>query len=355
MLELVPWSDYARVEALLAGAGHAEGLPGWYDALAASTLAPGETAMVARHRRAALPVAIGPEGLRALTAPYTTRYVPVLPDVGSAYELGRRLRTVAGGVVRLEALDPSDPGMAALLQGLGAGLTVATFDKFANWSEAVSSFERYWQARPSRLKATVRRKAAVAEARFTYVGSGFDAALAAYEDIQRASWKGPEPHPDFLATMVQRMSAQVRMGLLAIGGRTVAAQIWLVWGGRATIFKLVHREDAAALSPGTLLTVRMIETCLGEEGVSVLDFGRGDDAYKRDWMATRVMRLGVIAGDWRYGKGLRVIASEVLPTLAGRAWRRHFQRNRPGSPASRDDEALESVKDRGIVNAAEAS
>jgi CelD/BcsL family acetyltransferase involved in cellulose biosynthesis len=154
--------------------------------------------------------------------------------------------------------------------------------------------------------------------------------------------------------MVRNLAPVVRMGLLEIGGRIVAAQIWLVHGGRATIFKLVHREDVAALSPGTLLTHRMIEACLREEAVSVLDFGRGDDAYKRDWMGDRTTRLGIVAADWRHGRGLRTLAADVLPTLAGRAWRRHFGGNRTGAATAPGSKALEGAEDQGRVAAAEA-
>lgn len=347
------------MEPLLAVSSYAEGLPGWFRALAGTTLNAGERAAVVVARavdgtRAVLPVAIGPAGLRALTAPYTTRYVPFLPYVDIAYEMGRKMRSIAGGAVRLDAVDTSDPGMGALLKGLGESLAVAPYQGFANWYEPVSDFAGYWAKRPSRLRATVRRKSTATAARFIYLRDSFDAALAEYDAIQRASWKSAEPHPDFLAAMVRALAPVVRMGLFEIEGRMVAAQIWLVHGRRATIFKLVHREDAAALSPGTLLTHRMIETCLREEAVTMLDFGRGDDTYKRDWMGCCTTRLGVIAADWRHGKGLRTLAADVLPTLAGRAWRRHFGANRIGSVAAPRYEALDGTEDQGRVAAAEA-
>jgi hypothetical protein len=355
MLELLPWSELSRVEPLLAKSSHAEGLPGWFDALTQTTLAAGErAAIVVAGVLAALPVAIGASGLRGLTAPYTTRYSPALPDVEIAYEMGRQMRAIAAGAVRFDAIDRCDPSMAAFLRGLRDGLVAAAYQGFVNWSEPAADFAGYWARRPSRLRTTVRRKSAAAQAAFTYVRENFDDALAHYDAIQRASWKSPEPHPDFLAAMVRRLAPAVRMGLLEIDGRIVAAQIWLVHGGRATIFKLVHREDAAALSPGTLLTHRMIETCLSDETVSVLDFGRGDDSYKRDWMGQRTSRLGVVAADWRSGNGLRTLMADVVPTLAGHAWRRHFGTNRSGSATIPDGEALDGSEDRGKVAAAEA-
>lgn len=360
MIEIIAWSDRAEVESLLASTLHAEGLPGWFAALAATTLAPQEKAMIATVRRgssvrAAMPLAVGPQGARALTAPYTTRYVPALPDREVAAEMGRRVRDFADGVLRLDAIDPTDSGMAAFLEGVrSSGVALATYQGFANWTEAVTDFASYWKRRPSRLRTTVRRKAAAGGTTFVWCRDDLEPALAHYEAIHRASWKGAEPHPDFLATMVRRLKGAVRIGLLESGGQVVAAQIWLVHAGRGTIFKLVHREDAAALSPGTLLTRHMIERCIGE-GVRLLDFGRGDDAYKRDWMGTRATRLGVIAADWRKGNGLRSIASDVVPTLAARAWRRHFAGNRIGSAPARSGEALAAGVDRSTMTMAEVS
>jgi hypothetical protein len=342
MMELLPWSELSRVEPLLAASGHAEGLPGWYAALAETTLARGETPAFAVAFRGSViagvvPVVIGPRGLRALTAPYTTRFAPFLPDVDVAYKMGMELCGFADGRVWLEGLDFSDPAGEALVRGLCVHRAAAAYDGFAAWSQPVENFAAYWQARPSRLKATVRRKAAAVDEAFLYCGGE---ALSTYEEIQRTSWKGPEPHPEFLSAMVRHLASAVRIGVLEIDGRAVAAQIWLVHGGRATIFKLVHRAEASAASPGTLLTHHMIERCLRDEAVSVLDFGRGDDNYKRDWMSVRAVRRGVIAGDWRCVKGLRTIATEVFPTWAGRAWRRQFGPIRDGSVAAHQTELL---------------
>lgn len=357
MMELLPWSELSRVEPLLAASRHAEGLPGWYAALAETTLADSEIPAFAVAFHGALiagvvPVVIGPRGLRALTAPYTTRFAPFLTDVDVAYKMGMELSRFAHGRIWLEGLDCSEPAGEALVQGLCVHHAAAVYDGFASWTEPVENFAAYWQARPSRLKATARRKAAAVDAQFHYRGSE---ALDAYEEIQRASWKGPEPHPEFLAAMVRHMAAVVRIGVLEIDGRAVAAQIWLVHGGRATIFKLAHRADAAAISPGTLLTRSMIEHCLREEAVSLLDFGRGDDAYKRDWMNVCTRRMGVIAGDWRSVKGLCTVATEVFPTWAGRAWRRHCGRNRDGSLAAHQTELLAQDGGRRTVSPVKAS
>jgi hypothetical protein len=354
-MKLLPWSEFARIEPLFAGSGNAEGLPGWYATLIETTLAAGEMPVCAvaesgQTVTAAIPLVVTARGLRALTAPYTTRFVPFLPDVSSAHKIGSGLRAVASGRVWLDGLDAADACHQALAAGLGRTMVTATYQGFANWTAPVDDFAAYWQSRPARLRSTVKRKAAAAKARFHYLNGNFEAALRDYEAIRAASWKAAEPHPAFLAALVQNLAPVVRMGLLEIGDRPVAAQIWLVHGGRATIFKLVHRDDTAALSPGTLLTNRMIEACLQREAVRVLDFGRGDDAYKRDWMTARSTRLGVIAADWRRAQGLRSIATEILPTVAGCAWRRQFGHKSDGSATADDAEMLAPSNRQGTVS-----
>jgi hypothetical protein len=237
-------------------------------------------------------------------------------------------------VLRLDGLDLADPGTAAFLHGLqDSGLAVLQYEGFANWYEPVSVFDSYWSARPSRLRTTVRRKLAAATKsglEFLVFRDNFDRPLAIYDEIYGSSWKTPEPHPSFMSEMVNNLGAAglIRMGVMSIAGRAVAAQIWLVRAGRGTIFKLAHREDAAEHSPGTLLTYWMAKTLIGDEGLREIDFGRGDDPYKRDWLSHRRTRIGVVAADWRSSAGLAAIVRDIVPALGARAVRKHLQTNR---------------------------
>ena len=325
---VLPFPGDFDLGGLFASAGSAEGRLSWFETLARTTLAPGEHAVMVvaldeGRPKAALPLAKSGGSLRALTAPYTTLYAPPLPLPGIARELGLRAREYVSAVLRLDGLDAANPGAAALVDGLKrSGLATACYRGFANWYEPVGDFAAWWQARPSRLKATVRRKLSAAAKRGTAFRStrdGFGEALAVYEEIHGASWKDAEPHPRFMAEMVGALGADglVRIGVMTAAGRAVAAQIWLVCGGRGTIFKLAHRQDAADLSPGTLLTHYMAETLIRDDGLEEIDFGRGDDAYKRDWLCRSRHRLGLVAGEWRTAAGLAAVATEVLPTRMG--------------------------------------
>jgi hypothetical protein len=148
------------------------------------------------------------------------------------------------------------------------------------------SFAQYWSDRPGRLRETVRRKGkkGVVALRVT---DRFDAAdWTTYETIYRQSWKPEEGSPSFLRKLAQSEAAlgHLRMGLATIDGQPVAAQFWTVEGGTAFIHKLAHDEAAKAHSPGTLLSAAMFEHVIDRDKVREIDFGTGNDPYKRDWM-----------------------------------------------------------------------
>ena len=199
------------------------------------------------------------------------------------------------------------------------------YDHFGNWYEDVAGLDwpAYLVRRPGALRETIRRRTAAAARdpaiRFEIVRTpgAVPEALAAYETVYAASWKVPEPHPRFNATLLPLAArlGTLRLALLWRGTTPLAAQYWTVFDGTATVLKLAHDEQGRALSPGTLLTAHMIRLLLEGEGVHTLDFGRGDDPYKQAWTFTRRQRIGLLLANPLHPTGLAAIARHTAGRL----------------------------------------
>lgn len=152
------------------------------------------------------------------------------------------------------------------------------------------SFATWWAQRPGALRETVRRKGRKGTV-VLRIADRFDAAdWQAFETVYAQSWKPAEASPDFLRhwAIAESAAGRLRLGLAHVDGRPVAAQFWTVEAGTAFIHKLAHVRDAQALSPGTLLSHALFARAIDGDRVDLVDFGTGDDPYKRDWTdATR--------------------------------------------------------------------
>ena len=146
------------------------------------------------------------------------------------------------------------------------------------------SFEEYLAGRPGQLRTTLKRKARKVEVEIL---TAFDAeAWTAYQAIYAESWKPEEGDPALLRRFAAAEGAagRLRMALARHEGQPVAAQMWTVENGVAYIHKLAHLESAKPLSAGTTLTAALFEQVIGRDHVEWVDFGTGNDPYKRDWM-----------------------------------------------------------------------
>jgi len=313
-----------------------EGCWDWFEILAHTTLSQKESACVAalvdgegRPVSAVALVAVDGRMVRGLTSPFTTLLRVPFGHDGDARMLGKLLADKVGDTIRLDALDPADSAARSFQDGLAAGgLVVARFRHFANWFERIDSFADYWAGRESRLKSTVKRKGAPLERDGRLAFEMIDLAedwrrgIDIYEAIYARSWKPAEPHPRFIGALLEKMGRRgmVRLGVATIEGVPAAAQIWLVRQDRATIFKLAHDPAFDRQSPGTLLTHWMLRL-LHEDGVRHVDFGRGDDSYKRLWLRFCQDREGVLAANPRTLKGLLAIAADIMPSRVAKLLR----------------------------------
>ena len=146
------------------------------------------------------------------------------------------------------------------------------------------SFAEYRASRSGPVRTTLLRKAD--KVQITIETTFNPASWAAYEAIYAQSWKGAEACPAFLRNFAEQEGAagRLRLGLARAEGRPVAAQFWTLEAGTAFIHKLAHAEDAKPLSPGTTLTAALLEHVIDHDQAEMIDFGTGNDPYKRDWM-----------------------------------------------------------------------
>lgn len=192
------------------------------------------------------------------------------------------------GKVELAPLADPEPLRRAFT---AAGWIVFVSEKTGNWRIDTKGmdFEAYWATRPSQLRNTAKRKAKAAGLEIE-IHDRFDpVAWSAYEAVYEASWKPEESSFGFLRTLAQQegVAGTLRLGIARKDGLPVAAQLWLIENKEATIHKLAYREDMKALSPGTILGEAMFRRALDVDRVEAIDYGTGDDAYKKDWMAYR--------------------------------------------------------------------
>lgn len=327
----------------------------WYDTLLAHALPDGARPMLAVTDAVMLPLRRDGGRLGSLVTDYSLVWRPLpAPDADQAdfllagRALGRLLR-LAPPVI-LDALDADAPALAPLLHGFRAArLIPMRFATFGNWHETLApgaGWEAFLASRPAALRNTVLRKMPRAARDFAFEcigdpGLALEAGIAAYVAVRAASWKPHEPYPDFDAVLLRALAAAgaLRLGVLRdrADGHPVAAQYWALDRGgegrrrRAVVLKLAHAEAARAASPGTVLTAMMIRGLIEEDHVASLDFGRGDDAYKRLWVARRRQRIGEVLADPLHPLGLAALARQA----GGAAWRglRAWRRGeRPDGP-----------------------
>lgn len=183
---------------------------------------------------------------------------------------------------------PEEDGSAELLESAfrAAGWTCfrASCDVAHVLPVGGRDYAGYLAARPGPLRTTLKRKAKKIDIE---IDTEFQSGIwDIYENIYNTSWKPTEGDPAILKAFARAEGAagRLRLGIARHEGKPVAAQFWTVEGGTAFIHKLAHLPEAQPLSAGSVLTAALMERVIDGDHVHTVDFGTGDDSYKRDWM-----------------------------------------------------------------------
>lgn len=142
--------------------------------------------------------------------------------------------------------------------------------------------------------------------------------IAAYQSVYSNSWKEAETDPSFHPALM-RVAAKnntLRLGLLFANERPVAAQLWLIAAGTGYCVKTAYDEAFSRNSPGTILTWRIIERLMQQDGMRSFDYLKGDDKYKQHWTNQRRIRTAMTG--YRndiYARVLRALDQHILPQV----------------------------------------
>jgi hypothetical protein len=277
------------------------------------------------HSAVCLPLIATPKGLSSLSNYYSSLYGPLAwgrsqadatIDCWQAIAQHVRQHAMRWPTIVLSPLDDQAPSYQSLQKALRqAGYRVDTYFCFGNWYLCVAerSFSAYAQKLPSPLRHSIERGQRRLNRQGhwnvhiqTPVDEQLEPAIDAFVQVYRQSWKAPEPHPQFIPQLVRTAAQQgwLRLGVLALDGQPIAAQLWLVHNGKASIYKLAYVEGFERYSAGSVLTHALMQHVIDVDQVQEVDYLTGDDAYKQDWMSHRRERRGIVAFDLRTPRGL---------------------------------------------------
>jgi hypothetical protein len=321
-------------------------LPGWYDLMACHGVPPATETRIYNDERSgsasALVLQVGDgEGRRrlvSLTNAYSVEHgILAVPEADLAAGIGAIVGAILDefprwDAIALEELDPLAPFFRVAIAALrGAGFFVECVFNSGTWYEQTAGmgFADYLAQRPSELRNTWRRKhrrlAAGGRLKTVFYArsAGIEPAIADYAAIYAQSWKPAEMYPGFIPALIRLAATEgaLRLAISSLDGIPAAAQFWIVWNGRAVIYKLAHDKRFDDFSLGTLLTMEMIERVLAEDRPYEINFGRGDDPYKKLWLPRRRERWGIAAANPRtrrgLGLGLKREAAKIYHRLRG--------------------------------------
>ncbi|MBL8393635.1 MAG: GNAT family N-acetyltransferase [Candidatus Accumulibacter sp.] len=272
--------------------------------------------------------------LDSLSNYYSSLYAPLISNHADMLDLQDLLGAAArdhrdAHMIRLAPMDPTSATYDAMLTGLRANDWIPfQFFCFGNWYLKVDGgWNDYLRSRSANLRSVIRRRckrfaAAGGTVTITSTLEHIEEHIAAFQETYSASWKRPEPYPEFVPSLIRELAAlgMLRLGIARIHERTIAVQLWIVDRSKASIYKVAYHEEFRSHSPGTVLTSHLMEHVIEQDHVREVDFLIGDDKYKRMWMSGRRERWGIVAYNPRTLIGCALLVREVCGRVFKATW-----------------------------------
>jgi len=184
-----------------------------------------------------------------------------------------------------------------------------------------------------------------------------DSIMDDYYQIYDGSWKEAEGDPDFHRRLAHDMAAKNCLRLFQLYFRVpveaseigekdtqipkwsdpvdpgahrpghdyvpVSSVYFIIYNGRAYCLKMSYRDGYEKLSPGTVLLWYAIQHLMDQDAIRIIDFQKGDEAYKHRW-GGRVQRRSTcyIYNNRSLAARLEYACEKMLVPLA-----RHVRRN----------------------------
>lgn len=284
----------------------------WYDLLQKHITAAGEKIIYycildkRKKIQAIFPLIKSPENtpsgysLRSLANFYSMEYIP--PIVSGSRNcrkvisaLANYLSTEEKGWTSLDIfpIDETKLDNIYLKEELAKYFPVTSSLCHKNWVYINNNepFESYISHSPSQVRDIRRKERRLlkqheVEFRMYVDEENLEKAIEDYFTVYNNSWKEKENYPEFIPDLIRVCAGKnmLRLGILYIDGVASAAQLNIFHDNISLIYKLSYQEQHKNLSSGAILSFKMMQYAFSQDNSRLIDYGCGNDEYKRNWM-----------------------------------------------------------------------
>ncbi|MBN1204514.1 MAG: GNAT family N-acetyltransferase [Myxococcaceae bacterium] len=243
------------------------------------------------------------------------------PEAAAAMFLAWLRVDTSWDVLRLTDVPEGGAGWLLLEEARSSGLSTGTWESLQSpYVPLPATREAFQDTLQARFKANCRRRRKKLEEKgrieLERVDGGLELESKLEEGfaLEQSGWKGQRGTAmaqdgrtrGFYTELARDAAYAGRLSLyfLRLGGRPVAFQYGLTYGGRYLLLKPGYDEGLKECSPGQLLTDEVLADCISR-GLREFDFLGPDMVWKRDW-TDKVRRHAwlFIFNDSRFGRAL---------------------------------------------------